>query len=111
MDKSCKERIKEEMNLRANYINELQYRIDGGEDSAQEELWDLPLSIETFKVTRVTFSTGGPADWIDIKTTNDGEIISVTYALQDWFDYAEEAVSPDSWLWHYAEYVLETVWA
>lgn len=104
---TCAERIAEELKYTEALLQDLQTRIDGGESKAQEDLWELPLSIETFKTTRVTFSTGGPADWIDITTDEDNDIVKVTYTLQDWFDSATLPVERGSWLWSYADLVTE----
>jgi hypothetical protein len=73
-------------------------------DEALEEYINLPLSIDTFKTIKVLFSTGGPADWIEIRVDEeDGEVLDVEYHFQDWFDHAQVKVQKNSYLWQYAE--------
>ena len=63
------------------------------------ETWEQDiLSIDREKKIRVCFSWGGPADYIDIYITDDGdppEITRAVYLFQDWFDGAEREIRGD----------------
>lgn len=70
-----------------------------GEDEVLENvgdaIWNLPLDVEILKTYKILFSTGGPADWLEVKCTNDnpewfdrGDVISIYYHFADWYDYA-----------------------
>jgi len=79
---------------------DLEHLIEDGDsevqEGAQEALWELPLSVETFTVVKVLLSTGGPADWLEAQIDSDGDIIRIEYVYQDWFDSARRTLSgPD----------------
>lgn len=81
-----------------------QFDDEEANEEGMDEYINLPLSIETFKIIKVLFSTGGPADWIEIKVDEDvGEVIDVNYHFSDWFDHAQVKVEKNSYLWQYAE--------
>jgi hypothetical protein len=106
---TCSERIAKQMQSMNETLEELYDKINQFEDSevneeGMDEYINLPLSIETFKIIKVLFSTGGPADWIEIKVDeDDGEVIDVDYHFSDWFDHAQVKVEKNSYLWQYAE--------
>ena len=70
-----------------------------------EGLCELPLSVDTSKLTTVTFSWGGPADFLEIEH-NDGDILKVVYVYQDWFDDARTNITEGA-LWNYAQFIVE----
>jgi len=72
------------------------------------ELDELALCVETKKETTITFSYGGPADYLHI-THDDGEVLRVVYRFSDWFDTATIELDESSPLWGYAEQVIETL--
>ena len=106
---TCSERITDQLQSMNETLEELYDNINQHEDidlneEAMEEYINLPLSIDRFKVIKVLFSTGGPADWIEIKVDeDDGEVIDVDYHFSDWFDHAQVKVEKNSYLWQYAE--------
>ena len=73
-----------------------------------EQLANLPLSIETVKETTVTFSYGGPADYLHI-THDEGVISRLVYRFSDWFDTATLELDCNSPLWDYAQGVIDTL--
>lgn len=76
------------------------------DDQAYTRLGEYPLCLTVKRVLRVDLSTGGPGDWLEV-VLDDGEVQSVTYHFNDWFDHAERSVSEDSPLWRAAEYYAE----
>jgi hypothetical protein len=104
-EKTCAERI-------GDHFADLYAASDGhDEDRAEEardELWELPLSVETVRTIKVLFSTGGPADGLSVELDRDGNVSSVRYWFADWFDHAEVTVTDEnSPLWRYAEELAE----
>lgn len=103
----------EEMNDARDAFTDLGWNIDNVNDSgdvediAQEAMDTLPLSIDTRIVHTVTFSTGGPADGLDIFCDADGDVDRVTYWYADWFDRAEYGVWSGSRMWDYAREIAE----
>lgn len=119
-DKTCAERIAAQLADRAEYLGELFERTDtedpaesynrfGDNTDPQEELWELPLSVEVVRTIKVLLSTGGPADGLTIELDADGNVSTVRYWFADWFDHAETKVDQDSPLWRYAEDIAETM--
>lgn len=64
--------------------------------------------IETVQITRVILSGGGPSDRIEI-VHSFGEVDSVEYVYQDWFDGARREVEKGSPIWQFAEEYMEYV--
>lgn len=60
--------------------------------TAQERIYELPLSVQKLTVYRVDLSTGGPGDWLEAFVDSDGEITRITYHFNDWFDHAEKTL-------------------
>lgn len=116
-DTSCKARIKSALESRAEDLEKIFDRLDNGfdnEDYDYDDPWDeineYMLGYDTYKVVKIELSTGGPADWIEVKLGDyKEEIISVTYHFSDWFDHAEMKVHEDSYLYRYAEQMIETI--
>lgn len=72
-----------------------------------DEYFDDPaLAIDSYELTRVTFSTGGPADFIEI-LHKEGYIHHVDYIYQDWFDSARLPVNESSPLYDYAIQIVQ----
>lgn len=88
------------MQDRENQIAELMANPDLDENS------DPALSVDTWKITTICFSWGGPSDYLEIQH-DSGEIIKVTYRFSDWFDTATREVQEDSPLYDYAKNALE----
>ena len=111
---TCAELVESKMWDRSAQIEDLfkvlrssDYDYDKSEE-AREELDNLALEVSVYKVIKVLLSTGGPADWIEVKVNNDDEILGMTYHYQDWFDHAQIKVTEDSFLWDYAMEIVET---
>lgn len=68
---------------------------DAALESAQERLWEMPLSIEMVRVVRVLLSTGGPEDAIEYTLDSDGDVIRAEYVFKDWFDGARKPLDGD----------------
>lgn len=106
---TCSERISEQMKSMNETLEEIYDKTGQSEnhelyEEGMDEYVNFPLEIETFKIIKVLFSTGGPADWIEIKVDeNDGDVFGVDYHFQDWFDHAQLKVDRGSYLWQYAE--------
>lgn len=71
-------------------------------DNALHEIGNFALEFETYKVLKILLSTGGPADWIEVKIDNDDDVTGMTYHYADWFDHAEMKVDRNSYIWDYA---------
>lgn len=129
-EKSCEARIGSHMRSREADLNTIFAAINGEdveaedleaqdidpenvEESAQERLYELPLGISTYRVMRIELSTGGPADWLEIKLSKElrygYSVDRVTYHFADWFDHAERTVDENSSLWVMAEQFAETL--
>ena len=99
---TCSDRIKEQLASLNESITELQ-----NNPESDEYFNDLALSIDTYKLITVCLSYGGPSSYLEIKTTNEGEIISVTYRFSDWFDTATLPVFDSEPAYAYAVSILE----
>jgi hypothetical protein len=112
-DKTCAARIDGELKGREQDLADL-FRIiddresgDTAQDSAYDDIYNFAYGIDTTQVTRVIWSGGGPADFIDIFHNLDG-ITRVEYIYQDWYDGARREISENSPVWRYADLILET---
>ena len=112
--KSCEGRIESELKEREFYLDTLFTIFDDKDctateeerDGASDEIYEMAYGLDTHKVTRFTWSGGGPADWIEVHHDGDG-IRRIDYVFQDWYDGARREVSKDSSIWRYAEMMLE----
>ena len=113
-DKNCEQIIDSYMKNRNEYLEELNDIFGDNEAEAEKveealrALSDFPAHIESYKVIKITLSGGGPADWIEVKTDNDGYIRGMEYHYADWFDHAERKISENSYLWDFAAQIVET---
>ena len=99
-EKTCAELVQEKIKERES---EIQALLDDP-DSTQEN--DPALGISTNRVTTVTLSWGGPADYLEI-TWDDDEIQKVIYRYSDWFDSATYEVREGTALYKYAQFVID----
>lgn len=67
---------------------------------------DLALSVDTFELTSVCLSYGGPSSYLEIKHQGT-DIISVTYRFSDWFDTATVPVLECEPAYEYAQFVID----
>jgi hypothetical protein len=111
-DSKCADLIREkqaERNIHLENLNDIigDNEADGYDvDNALEELANLALAIDSYKVVKITLSTGGPADWIEVKLDSDNSITGMTYHYADWFDHASERIYKNEYLWSYAEEIV-----
>jgi hypothetical protein len=110
--KSCEARIGQELTDREKDLRDLFTIADDYEgdedlrDQANEEIYEFAYGYETYKVTRLTWSGGGPADWIEVHHDGDG-IRRIDYVFQDWYDGARREVPSSSPIWRYASIMLD----
>jgi hypothetical protein len=110
--KSCEARIGQELTDREKDLRDLFTIADDYEgdedlrDQANEEIYEFAYGYETYKVTRLTWSGGGPADWIEVHHDGDG-IKRIEYVFQDWYDGARIDVPSSSPVWRYASLMLD----
>ena len=110
----CADKIAKELESREFYLADLYERIDSYDagdddhDRAREEIQEMAYGIDTRTITRVIWSGGGPADYLEI-THKEGEILSMEYLYQDWYDGAKLSVSEDSPAYRYALELMEII--
>ena len=112
--KSCEARIESELKDRERYLDTLFTIFDDKDctateeerDGAIDEINEFAYGSDTHKVTRFTWSGGGPSDWIEVQHDGDG-ISRIDYVFQDWFDGARREVPEGSPVWRYASLMLE----
>lgn len=85
---SCEERIPFRLESRLEDINDLLFRENSGDETASDEIFELPLGISEYSVVRIDLSTGGPGDWFECHIDKDGSIQVIEYHFNDWFDHA-----------------------
>lgn len=85
---SCAARIDAQYQGRVEQLQKLNRRRERhwsrDSETATEELYNLPLSIELEPVIRFCLSWGGPADYVEWNPVRD----TWMYIFQDWFDGA-----------------------
>lgn len=110
--KSCEARIGQELADREKDLRDLFTIADDYEgdedlrDQANEQIYEFAYGYETYKVTRLTWSGGGPADWIEVQHDDNG-IRRIDYVFQDWYDGARREVPSSSPIWRYASIMLD----
>ena len=81
-------------------------------DDAYDALNEFPLHIEnkaSFSL-KILLSWGGPSDYLKVRyDPRDKEIIRVEYHFEDWFDHAEIIVDKDTYMFEYAQQMLEMI--
>lgn len=112
-EKSCADRIKDELQKRNELLEEIYEKIESEDDEereeALEELYNLPLSIDKFEIIKIALSTGGPGDWIEVMVDEQGYIHKMTYHFQDWFDHASISLDKYCYMWQYASEVVDSL--
>jgi len=99
-EKTCAELVQDKLAERESEINAL---INNPESDWSD---DPALGVSTSRITIVTLSWGGPADYLEI-TWDENGIDKVLYRYSDWFDTATLEVEPGTALWNYANLILE----
>ena len=97
----CAERIKESLESLNGDITALT-----NDPDSDSYFNDLALSVDTYQLTSVCLSYGGPSSYLEIKHL-DGEIISVTYRFSDWFDTATLPDYESEPAYQYAREIVE----
>lgn len=105
-EKSCADLIAGELKDREQQLEQLYTAADDGDDDAREQIQEMAYGIDRREILRVTWSGGGPADYLEI-THSDGDILRVEYLYQNWFDGARLVVEEDSPAYRYALEILE----
>lgn len=103
---TCADLIAGELKDREQQLEQLYALADDGDDDAREQIQEMAYGIDRREIFKVIWSGGGPADSLEL-IVSDGELISVTYVYQDWFDGARLAVEQDSPAYRYAQEILE----
>ena len=99
--KSCKCRIADSLK---SLNEELTVMMD---NPNHDDYFDDPaLSIDSYTLTSVCLSYGGPSSYLEIKH-KDGEIHTVTYRFSDWYDTATLSVAEGEPAYEYARSVVE----
>lgn len=109
---TCADEIKSKLNSVNEQLEEIYDKMnnfdnDEVNEEGLDEYADFPLEISQYKVIKILFSTGGPADWIEIMIDDDGEIRKIDYHYSNWFDHAQMSVDKNTYLWQYAEEQVE----
>ena len=111
---TCADLVSEKMWSRSadlEEINDVLGDVDSDPETVEEaleELNNLALEITSYKVIKILLSTGGPADWLELKVDENGEVRGLTYHYADWFDHAQIDVPNNSYLWDYALQIADT---
>ena len=103
-DKTCAERIDQEMSDRVETILDIRKRMEEANDNddydqyenLREELYELPISVEVKKTVEIVLSTGGPHDHILYYLDSNNEPYSATYHFKDWFDGASTPMTGEA---------------
>ncbi len=110
-EKTCAERIGDQLTSRLEWFTELSDAVTQASESddsdaiddAYQTIYESPLAISTRKVIRVELSTGGPGDWLEYQVDpEDNACERITYHFQDWFDHAERTLDGDEYDTAYA---------
>ena len=111
--KTCQDLIQSKYEECASYMETVIDAIANDEEIEGEDantvFWDLPLEITSSRVIKILFSTGGPADWINVFVDSDNYIQYIEYHYQDWFDHASMKVSKNSYIYEYAQRVVDSL--
>ena len=108
----CADKIAGELHLRQHYLDDIYSVLDASDsdsrdwERAREAIDEMAYGIDTRTISRVIWSGGGPADYLEI-THKEGEVLSVDYLYQDWFDGAKLSVPEDSPAYRYALELIE----
>lgn len=112
-DKTCEERIEEQLSHREEYVQNIYDAMQEGVDTEDgqdpyDAWYQLPLAISTSIVVKIELSWGGPQDYILAYFENDDYgMHKATYHFLDWFDGAERNIDQNSVLWQFAEQMGE----
>jgi hypothetical protein len=98
---TCKDRIKESLETLNDELTLMM------SNPNHDDYFDDPaLSVDTYTLTVVCLSYGGPSSYLEIKHSGS-DIISVTYRFSDWFDTATTPVLECEPAYDYARSIVE----
>jgi hypothetical protein len=99
--KTCKGRIKDSLKSLNEDLTALM------DNPNSDDYYDDPaLSIDSFTLTSVCLSYGGPSSYLEIKHKGS-DVISVTYRFSDWGDTATTPVYESEPAYDYARSIVE----
>lgn len=107
-EKTCAQLVYQKMQDQNENLERLQDILNDGEstsemiDEADDELMNYSLEVSSYKVVKILLSTGGPADWIEVRVDDENYVLGMDYHYADWFDHAETQIDRNSYLWDYA---------
>lgn len=78
------------------------------EGLTETSVYEFPLGVSFYKVVKVEISAGGPSSYLEIHVQDDDVITKVTYHFLDWFDGAVRHVDQNSFIWEFAEMVIQS---
>ena len=111
--KTCQDLIQSKHDYCAGYIEEIMDAINNDQEIEGEDanvaFWNLPLEVTVERVIKILFSTGGPADWVNVFIDSDNDIKYVEYHYQDWYDHASMKVSKNSYIYEYAQRIVDSL--
>ena len=102
-DKSCAGRIKESLESLNEELTQLT-----NDPESDEYFNDIALSVDTYQLTSICLSYGGPSSYLEVKHLGS-EVISVTYRFSDWFDTATLPVFDSEPAYEYARSIVESI--
>ena len=102
-DKSCAGRIKESLTSLNEELTQLT-----NDPESDEYFNDIALSVDTYQLTSICLSYGGPSSYLEVKHLGS-EVISVTYRFSDWFDTATLPVFDSEPAYEYARNIIEGI--
>lgn len=116
-DRSCEERIKEELHGTEQWLSERYNLIDAANDAGDRQQDELreeiePYAVDVKYVLKLELSGGGSASWLEVELDKGRQgfrVASVVYHFADWFDHAGYAVleAEAPGMWRLAEYYAE----
>lgn len=105
---TCAQRIDEAMASREADIKAMVEQAEGTEYYGDEEaIYEYALAVSKYTVVKIELSWGGPSDYLECRVDDKSGLYSVTYHFQDWYDGAEREVEEGSYLWQYADSMIE----
>lgn len=78
------------------------------EGYTETSVYEVPLAVTQYNVLKVELSAGGPSSYLEIHFTDVGYIDKLTYHFLDWFDGAVRHVDQNSFIWEWAEHILQS---
>jgi len=110
---SCAQRIDDQLAGREESLQNIFKDTDSDDYEENENGWEAlheyALGYEKKDMLKIELSTGGPGDWLECYLS-DNKVYRVEYHFNDWFDHAQTVVDEDSYVFRYAEYIVEGIY-